>query len=109
MTAAANVCVFDAYGTLFDLHAATARYAKEVGPRAIELSALWRNKQIEYSWIRSGMARMPDGWRDFWSLTEEALTYAMAALKIEGPGLREKLLGAYMTLAAYPEVPDTLK
>jgi 2-haloacid dehalogenase len=109
MTTAASVCVFDAYGTLFDLHSATARYAKEVGPQAMALSQLWRNKQIEYSWIRSGMARMPDGWRDFWSLTEEALTYSMAALKIENPGLREKLLGAYMTLDAYPEVPETLK
>jgi 2-haloacid dehalogenase len=109
MTTAASVCVFDAYGTLFDLHSATARYAREVGPQAMALSQLWRNKQIEYSWIRTGMARMPDGWRDFWSLTEEALTYSMAALKIEIPGLREKLLSAYMTLDAYPEVPETLK
>ena len=109
MTTATNVCVFDAYGTLFDLHSATARYAEEVGPQAMALSQLWRNKQIEYSWIRSAMARMPDGWRDFWSLTEEALTHAMAVLKIESPGLREKLLGAYMTLDAYGEVPETLR
>jgi 2-haloacid dehalogenase len=109
MTTEAKVCIFDAYGTLFDLHSATARYAKEVGPQAMELSQLWRNKQIEYSWIRSGMARMPDGWRDFWSLTEEALTYSMAALKIETAGLREKLLNAYMTLDTYPEVTETLK
>jgi 2-haloacid dehalogenase len=108
-TAAANVCVFDAYGTLFDLHSATARYAEEVGPQAMALSQLWRNKQIEYSWIRSGMARMPDGWHDFWHLTGEALAYSMAALKIENPELREKLLGAYMTLDAYPEVPETLR
>jgi len=108
MTTATNVCVFDAYGTLFDLHSATARYAEEVGPQAMALSQLWRNKQIEYSWIRSAMARMPDGWRDFWSLTEEALTHAMAVLKVESPGLREKLLGAYMTLDAYPDARATL-
>jgi 2-haloacid dehalogenase len=109
MTMEPKVCVFDAYGTLFDLHSATARYAEEVGPQAVALSQLWRNKQIEYSWIRSGMARMPDGWRDFWNLTEEALAYSLAMFKIETPGLREKLLSAYRTLDAYPEVPETLR
>ncbi len=109
MTTAANVCVFDAYGTLFDLHSPRRATQKKSALRRWRSLSFGATSRLSNSWIRSGMARMPDGWRDFWSLTEEALTYAMATLKIESPGLREKLLGAYMTLDAYPEVPETLE
>jgi 2-haloacid dehalogenase len=106
---AIKVCVFDAYGTLFDLHSAAARYASDVGPLATPLSQLWRNKQVEYSWIRSGMSPPSDGWRDFWALTQDALAFAMDSLQIDNPKLRDNLLNAYMTLDAFPEVPDMLR
>ena len=67
--------VFDAYGTLFDVHSAVSRHAEKVGPDAARLSEIWRNKQLEYTWTRSGMAR----YRDFRKLTEDALDFAFAS------------------------------
>lgn len=101
---AASVYVFDAYGTLFDVHSAVARLAGRVGPEAERLSALWRTKQLEYSWVRSLMRRHAD----FWRLTEDALDFAMAAVPGVDAGLRRPLLDAYRTLDAYPEVPAVL-
>lgn len=97
--------VFDAYGTLFDVHSAVAKNAHSIGEQATALSALWRNKQLEYSWVRSLM----HSYTDFWTLTEEALDYAMATLGIADPTLRNALLEAYLTLDAYSEVPATLE
>ncbi len=104
-----KVCLFDAYGTLFDLHSAVARHAAAVGPSAAVLSEIWRNKQLEYSWIRSAMAPPADGWKDFWSLTQDALDFAMAKLRVEDRDLRQALLDAYLTLSAFPEVRTTLQ
>ncbi|MEM7565886.1 MAG: haloacid dehalogenase type II [Pseudomonadota bacterium] len=98
------VFVFDAYGTLFDVHAAVAAHADRIGPKAEALSALWRTKQLEYSWTRSLMKR----YRPFWSLTEEALGHALAAFPDVDPAIRPDLLSAYETLSAYPEVPGVL-
>lgn len=109
MTDPIKVCLFDAYGTLFDLHSAVARHAAAVGPSGTILSELWRNKQLEYSWIRSAMAPPVDGWKDFWSLTQEALDFAMAKMEIEDRDLRKDLLDAYLTLSAFPEVRTTLE
>ena len=67
-----SIFVFDAYGTLFDVHAAVRRHAEAVGPDADRLSAIWRAKQLEYSWTRSLMGR----YLDFWTLTEQALDHA---------------------------------
>lgn len=100
-----RVFVFDAYGTLFDVHSAVARHREAIGEEADRLSALWRVKQLEYSWTRSLMSR----YRDFWTLTEEALDFAIGSTVGEIPGrLRDELLDAYRTLDAYPEVPGVL-
>lgn len=97
------VYIFDAYGTLFDVHAAVRKHADAVGPEADRLSALWRTKQLEYSWTRALAGR----YRDFWALTEDALDYAFR--KTRAPThAREALLDAYRTLDAYPEVIDVL-
>ena len=100
-----KACVFDAYGTLFDVHSAVARYSAEIGPAAQAMSLLWRQKQLEYTWTRSLMRRHAD----FWSVTGEALDYAMRIHRIDDAALREKLMQAYLSLAAYPEVKDVLR
>jgi len=97
--------IFDAYGTLFDVHAAVRRQAQRIGPDAQRLSELWRAKQLEYSWIRTIMG----AYQDFWSLTEQALDFALASLKVSDTTLRADLLSAYWTLDCYPEVPQVLK
>ena len=97
--------VFDAYGTLFDVHAAVRRHAEAVGPDATWLSTLWRAKQLEYSWTRSMMGR----YADFWTLTEQALDFAFEAVPSANPAMRDELLHAYQRLDCYPEVPEVLK
>jgi len=98
------VYVFDAYGTLFDVHAAVRRHAGSMGPEAERLSALWRTKQLEYTWTRALAGR----YRDFWTLTEEALDYAFAKVPSAPSSMRSALLDAYRRLDAYPEVIDVL-
>lgn len=97
--------VFDAYGTLFDVHSAVARHAARIGPQAQALSELWRARQVEYSWTLSLMGRRSD----FWTLTGQALDYAMARHGIVDGALRDDLLQAYLALSAYPEVPAMLQ
>jgi len=97
--------VFDAYGTLFDVHSAASRNAAAVGPQWERLAEVWRAKQLEYTWVESLMGRHPD----FRELTERALDYAMAATGVPGGELRGALLDAYRTLDAYPEVPEILE
>lgn len=99
-----KVYVFDAYGTLFDVHAAVRRYQNEMGPDADRLSAIWRQKQLEYSWVRS----LAGHYRDFWALTEDALDTAFRSIPSAPRTMREKLLDAYAELDAYPEVIDVL-
>ncbi|MFC3727397.1 haloacid dehalogenase type II [Neoaquamicrobium sediminum] len=96
--------VFDAYGTLFDVHAAVRRHAGEIGPDGQVLSEIWRAKQLEYSWVRTLMG----SYRDFWQLTEEALDYAFLKVPTADPALRGKLLDAYWRLDCFPEVPAVL-
>src|SRR6266404_4127010 len=101
--------VFDAYGTLLDINSAVARQGGGLGDKGAALSALWRRKQLEYSWLRSLMGRHAD----FRQVTGEALDYALTELGIGvgGPqrdGLKERLLAVYDRLDAYPEVPATL-
>jgi 2-haloacid dehalogenase len=97
--------VFDAYGTLFDVHAAVRRYSGKVGPDAQLLSDIWRAKQLEYSWVRTLMGSFVD----FWQLTEQALDFAFAKVPTADPRLRQELLDAYWRLDCYPEVPAVLK
>ncbi len=93
--------VFDAYGTLFDVHAAVRRHAGAIGPDGQTLSEIWRAKQLEYSWVCTLMGAHSD----FWRLTERALDFALAKVPSADPSLRDKLLEAYWQLDCYPEVP----
>jgi 2-haloacid dehalogenase len=99
-----KACVFDAYGTLFDVHSAIARGGGPLGERAQAVSDLWRQKQLEYTWLRSLMRAHVD----FWQVTGDGLDYALAAHAIEDPALRDRLMDLYLSLDAYPEVKDTL-
>ena len=100
-----KACLFDAYGTLFDF-ASAARACKDI-PRdaADQLTALWRDKQLQYTWLRAAQDRHTD----FWQVTGEALDFALETLAIEKAGLREELMRLYLTLDAFPEVPRVLK
>lgn len=97
--------VFDAYGTLFDVHAAVRQHAAALGPDAQRLSDLWRTKQLEYSWVRT----LAGTYRDFWSLTEDSLDAAFAMVPTADRSKRAELLEAYRSLDCYPEVPAVLK
>lgn len=99
-----QVCVFDAYGTLFDVHAAVGHHRSRLGDKADAVSAMWRTKQLEYTWLRSLM----DRYVPFWQVTGDALDYAFDAHGVSDTGLRDDLLNAYMELDCYPEVPEVL-
>jgi 2-haloacid dehalogenase len=94
-----EACVFDAYGTLFDVHAPVARLAERVGPSATELSKLWRQKQLEYTWLRGLMREHAD----FFQVTCDALDYAMGVLGLRDGSLRQELLNLYARIQAYPD------
>ena len=97
--------VFDAYGTLFDFASPVARRRERIGDRAEELLELWRRKQLEYSWLRTLMARHTD----FWRVTGDALDYAMAAVGLTDPVLRAELMQLYLDLDAYPDARPTVE
>jgi 2-haloacid dehalogenase len=99
-----TACVFDAYGTLFDVHSAVARLRAQLGERADALSQLWRAKQLEYTWLRALMGCHAD----FWQVTGDALDYALARAGVD-PAVRTPLMQAYLELDAYREVPDVLR
>lgn len=96
--------IFDAYGTLFDVHAAVRRHASQLGPDSQRFSELWRAKQLEYSWVGTLMGERTD----FWALTERALDYAFTKLPSVNRAKRGDLLEAYWHLDCYPEVPHLL-
>ena len=100
-----TTCVFDAYGTLFDVNAACRELSREVGDKWNELSSLWRLRQVEYTWLRNSMKE----YIDFWKITTDALDYAMETLNIKNIQLREELLSLYLKLEAYPEVKSVLE
>lgn len=100
-----KACVFDAYGTLFDVHAPVARTAARIGANAEMLSRLWRQKQLEYTWLRSLMRAHAD----FWQVTGEALDYALEAQGIDDAELRSELMDLYFRLDAYPDALDALE
>ena len=97
--------VFDAYGTLFDVHAAVRRCSAAIGPEGQRVCEIWRAKQLEYSWVRALMGR----YRDFWTLTEEALDYAIAVAAPDKAALKPALLDAYRRIDAYPDVRRVLE
>jgi 2-haloacid dehalogenase len=100
-----RACVFDAYGTLFDFASAAAACEEVPADRRAALTALWRDKQLQYSWLRSLQGR----YVDFWRVTGDALDFALDSLGLTDAGLRDRLMGLYRRLAAFPEVPATLR
>jgi 2-haloacid dehalogenase len=99
------IYVFDAYGTLFDVHSAVERFKDELGEHAGQMSEMWRVKQLEYSWTRTLMST----YHDFRALTAEALDYAAARFGGISTSLRKNLIAAYERLDAYPDAAPTLR
>ena len=99
-----KACVFDAYGTLFDFASAAARCQDVPDQKLGALTSLWREKQLQYTWLRS----LEDSYADFWQLTGDALDYALDSLDIASPELHAKLMDLYLTPAPFPEVPSVL-
>ena len=96
--------VFDAYGTLFDVHSVVVRAANLPGDLQT-LSAVWRQKQLEYTWLRSLMER----YQDFWDVTEAALRAAVTQLKIQTSDAElHGLMQAYLRPSAFPDVIEAL-
>ncbi len=102
---AIRACIFDAYGTLFDFSSAASACKDELGDQTTALTTLWRDKQLQYSLLRSVQGRHAD----FWQVTGDALDYALEALDIAKPALRQRLMDLYLTLRPFLEVPDVLR
>jgi 2-haloacid dehalogenase len=100
-----EACVFDAYGTLFDFASAARSCAELLDDKAERLTALWRDKQLQYTWLRAVQGRHVD----FWQVTGDGLDYALETLAIDRPGLRDRLMALYLALETFPEVPDMLR
>lgn len=106
-----TTCIFDAYGTLFDVAAAARTAAAEPGREVFAkhwpaIASHWRQKQLQYTWLRAVMGQHTD----FWAVTQDGLDWALEAEGLHGDaGLRDRLLQLYRELAAYPEVPKILK
>jgi 2-haloacid dehalogenase len=97
--------VFDAYGTLFDVHS-VVEVGREITDDPGALSAMWRQKQLEYTWLRSLMGR----YEDFWDVTEAALRYAVRRLGLAAsPAQLARLMDAYLSLACFPDVVGALE
>jgi len=106
---AITTCVFDAYGTLFDVTAAARNLAARPGQEALrakagELAAIWRAKQLQYTWLRA----VTGAHTDFWSVTQDGLDFALEAIGLDDAQTREDLLALYWELDAYGEVPAML-
>ena len=98
-----QACVFDAYGTLFDFASAASR-ADVPEDRRAALTTLWRDKQIQYAWLRT----LENRYADFWQVTGDALDFALESLGLESPRLRERLMDLYLGLEPFAEVPAVL-
>lgn len=97
--------VFDAYGTLFDVHAAISRFRDAAGPEADRMSEIWRTKQLEYTWTLT----LSGQYEDFWILTERALDFALARVPSVDKALKPKLMEAYFKLDAFPDARSALR
>jgi len=100
-----RACVFDAYGTVFDFASAADRCTDALGDTAARLTALWRDKQLQYSWLRA----VQDRHADFWQVTGDALDFALETMGLVEPGLRDRLMQLYLALDPFPEVPEVLE
>lgn len=101
-----RIFMFDAYGTLFDVHSAVAQAGAPLGANRDPVSQLWRAKQLEYTWTFTLMGQSASV--DFSVLTARALDFALAKYSVSDPVLRQALLDAYLTLDAYPDVAPAL-
>jgi 2-haloacid dehalogenase len=100
-----RACVFDAYGTLFDFASAAEGCRDALGEHTNRLTSLWRDKQLQYTWLRAAAGRHAD----FWQVTGDALDFALETLGIDDAALRERLMRLYLSLDTFPEVPLVLR
>src|SRR5260221_3516881 len=100
-----KACVFDPYGTLFDFASAAKGCRDVLGDDTDRLTTLWRDKQLQYTWLRAVQGRHAE----FWQVTGEALDYSLETLGIDRPGLLDQLMATYLSLDAFPAVPETLR
>ena len=99
-----QACVFDAYGTLFDYASAASRCRDALGDKFDRLTVLWREKQLQYTWLRA----IQGAHADFWQVTGDALEFAMDSLELKDVQLRDRLMAMYLELEIFPEVTATL-
>jgi len=100
-----RACVFDAYGTLFDCASAAVGCREALGERLGPLTALWRDKQLQYTWLHTMQGRHAD----FWQVTGDALDFALETLGLDDRPLRARLMDLYLSLDVFPEVPAMLQ
>ena len=98
-----TACVFDAYGTLFDVNSAAAKCKEKLGDKWENFANAWRTTQLEYTWLRSLMKR----YQNFWKITEDSLDHTMTTFKIN-KNMKKELLNLYKELNTYPEVEKCL-
>ena len=99
-----RACVFDAYGTLFDFASAARRCRDVLGDSVDRLTALWRDRQLQYTWLRAAQGRHAD----FWQVTGDALDFSLDTLNLNSAGLRDRLMSLYLALEPFPEVKEVL-
>lgn len=99
-----QACVFDAYGTLFDYASAAAKCKDQLGDKLGPFSAMWRDKQLQYTWLRAAQGRHAD----FWQVTSDALDFTMESLGISDEALRTRLMNLYLALDPFPEIETVL-
>ena len=100
-----KIYVFDAYGTLFDVDHACKEMAIQLGDNWDKLSSIWRQKQLEYSWLHNSM----NEYDSFWKITKDSLEYAMNLLSINSVKIKNELLDLYFKIGAFEEVEEVLK
>jgi 2-haloacid dehalogenase len=100
-----RACVFDAYGTIFDFASAVTRCPDIPDEKRGALTTLWRDKQLQYTWLRT----LQNRYVDFWQVTGDALDFTLDSLGLDEPGLHARLMDLYLTLSAFPEVAQTLR
>ena len=100
-----KIYVFDAYGTLFDVDHACKEMAIQLGDNWEKLSSMWRQKQLEYSWLYNSMNK----YVSFWKITKDSLEYAMNSLSMNSVKIKNELLDLYFKIGAFEEVEEVLK
>lgn len=99
-----QACVFDAYGTLFDYASAAAKCEDQLGSKLAPFTAMWRDKQLQYTWLRAAQDRHTD----FWQVTSDALDFTMESMGFSDPKLHQRLMDLFLTLAPFEEVETVL-